>query len=289
MNAGDTELRAELAGEIVLASGPVERDGAFVVVPADTTVWWTSDMASSQGSGPTARLSDIAAQAGVSEATVSRVLNGKAGRLDGDAAGRARRAGRARLRAARPVAARSAGLIGLITPELNNPIFPAFAQVHRAGADPARLHAGAVHAAGPAGPPRTNWSSTLVDRGVNGIIFVSGLHADTTANMDRYVKLAGRGVPFVMINGYTEKVAAPFVSPDDRAAMRLAVTHLVELGHQRIGLAVGPAAGTCRCSARSRGSCNRCAPCCRSRPRRRRARAALAVHRRGRAGSRGRR
>jgi DNA-binding LacI/PurR family transcriptional regulator len=43
-----------------------------------------------------------------------------------------------------------------------------------------------------------------------------------------------------MVNGYTEKVSAPFVSTDDRAAMRLAVTHLAELGHERIGLAVGP-------------------------------------------------
>jgi DNA-binding LacI/PurR family transcriptional regulator len=35
-------------------------------------------------------------------------------------------------------------------------------------------------------------------------------------------------------------VAAPFVSVDDRVATRLAVSHLVELGHRRIGLAVGP-------------------------------------------------
>src|SRR5690606_17946578 len=50
----------------------------------------------------------------------------------------------------------------------------------------------------------------------------------------------GQGVPFVLINGYSERVRGAFVSPDDRAAMRLAVTHLRELGHQRIGLALGP-------------------------------------------------
>jgi DNA-binding LacI/PurR family transcriptional regulator len=92
----------------------------------------------------------------------------------------------------------------------------------------------------PGGSTEDELTDALVDRGVNGIIFVSGLHADSTADTDRYVKLAGRGVPFVMINGYTEKVSAPFVSTDDRAAIRLAVTHLVELGHERIGLAVGP-------------------------------------------------
>jgi LacI family transcriptional regulator, repressor for deo operon, udp, cdd, tsx, nupC, and nupG len=80
----------------------------------------------------------------------------------------------------------------------------------------------------------------LVDRGVAGIIFVSGLHADTTADMHRYERLRGQGVPFVLVNGFSPKVRAPFVSPDDRAAMRLAVTHLESLGHRRIGLALGP-------------------------------------------------
>jgi LacI family repressor for deo operon, udp, cdd, tsx, nupC, and nupG len=187
----------------------------------------------------TARLADIAAQAGVSEATVSRVLNGKPG-----VSMRTRQSVLTALDLLgyeRPVRlqARSAGLIGLITPELSNPIFPAFAQVvervlTRDGYTPV------LCTQSPGGSTEDELTSTLVDRGVNGIIFVSGLHADTTANMDRYITLAGRGVPFVMINGYTAKVSAPFVSTDDRAAMRLAVTHLAELGHERIGLAVGP-------------------------------------------------
>src|SRR4051794_4897342 len=78
---------------------------------------------------PTARLSDIAAQAGVSEATVSRVFNGRAG-----VSPTTRQSVLAALDVLgydRPVRLRqrSAGLIGLITPELNNPIFPALAQV----------------------------------------------------------------------------------------------------------------------------------------------------------------
>jgi LacI family repressor for deo operon, udp, cdd, tsx, nupC, and nupG len=76
-----------------------------------------------------ARLADIAAKAGVSEATVSRVLNGKPGVAEEtkqavltalDVLGFERPT---RLRR------RSAGLIGLVMPELINPIFPAFAQV----------------------------------------------------------------------------------------------------------------------------------------------------------------
>lgn len=43
-----------------------------------------------------------------------------------------------------------------------------------------------------------------------------------------------------MINGCNDRVSAPFVSLDDRAAMRMAVGHLADLGHRRIGLATGP-------------------------------------------------
>lgn len=91
----------------------------------------------------------------------------------------------------------------------------------------------------PGGSTEDELVEMLVERGVAGIVFVSGLHADSTADHDRYAKLTGRQVPFVLINGYSEKIAAPFISPDDRAAMWMAVQHLVELGHERIGLAVG--------------------------------------------------
>ncbi|MDH6124658.1 LacI family DNA-binding transcriptional regulator [Kitasatospora sp. GP82] len=190
------------------------------------------------GTVTTARLSDIAAQAGVSEATVSRVLNGKAG-----VSATTRQTVLAALDVLgyeRPtrLRQRSAGLVGLITPELSNPIFPALAQVieqvlSRHGYTPV------LCTQTPGGSTEDELVEMLVERGVAGIVFVSGLHADTTADHDRYAKLTGRQVPFVLINGYSDKIAAPFISPDDRAAMWMAVQHLVELGHEKIGLAVG--------------------------------------------------
>src|SRR5438445_761673 len=82
-----------------------------------------------RGARVVARLSDIAAQAGVSEATVSRVLNGRPG-----VAENTRQAVLTALDVLgyeRPAKLRqhSAGLVGLVVPELENPIFPAFAQV----------------------------------------------------------------------------------------------------------------------------------------------------------------
>ncbi len=187
----------------------------------------------------TARLSDIAIQAGVSEATVSRVINGKAG--VSSSTRQSVVAAMDVLGFERPpkLRQRSQGLIGLIIPELTNPIFPMFAQVieqmlTRDGYTPV------LCTQTPGGSSEDQLTELLVDHGVTGIVFVGGLHADTTADMDRYVKLAGRRVPFVMVNGYTDKVSAPFVSVDHRAAAHLAVSHLAELGHERIGLAVGP-------------------------------------------------
>ncbi|WP_405966313.1 LacI family transcriptional regulator [Streptomyces sp. NBC_00015] len=185
----------------------------------------------------TARLAHIAAQAGVSKATVSRVLNGARGVASGT-----RDSVLAALDALgyeHPLRQRRAELVGLITPELDNPIFPALAQVMgqaltRQGYTPV------LATQTPGGSTEDELTEMLVSRGVAGIIFVSGLHADTTADTGRYDRLHERGVPFVLVNGFSPRIEATFVSPDDRAAMRLAVAHLAELGHTRIGLALGP-------------------------------------------------
>ena len=187
-----------------------------------------------------ARLADIARHARVSEATVSRVLNSRTG-----VAAATRRRVLAALDVlgyARPVRLRQRGteLIGLVLPELTNPIFPAFAQVIEqclAG----HGYTPVLCTQSPGGATEDELVEQLVRRGVTGVVFLSGLHADTSADAARYAGLTGRGVPFVLINGYNERIRATFVSPDDAAATRIAVRHLRALGHERIGLAVGPA------------------------------------------------
>ncbi|MEU7826932.1 LacI family DNA-binding transcriptional regulator [Catellatospora sp. NPDC049111] len=186
-----------------------------------------------------ARLSDIAQQAEVSEATVSRVLNDRPGVSADtrqavltalDVLGYERPA---RLRK------RSAGLVGLVVPELDNPIFPAFAQIiettlAQQGFTPV------LCTQTPGGVTEDEYVEMLLDRQVSGIVFVSGLHADSTSDPERYRKLLARPLPIVLVNGYAENIEAPFISCDDRAAGELAVAHLVALGHKKIGLISGP-------------------------------------------------
>ena len=185
------------------------------------------------------RLLDIAHHAGVSEATVSRVLNGKAG-----VSAATRETVLAALdelgyeRSGRPQRSR-AGLVGLIIPELSNPIFPAMAQViEQVLARHAYIPVLCTQT--PGGATEDELVDLLVERDVTGIVFVSGVHADMSADHTRYARLTASGVPFVLIDGYSERISAPFVSVDDGAAMRMSVEHLVELGHERIGLALGP-------------------------------------------------
>lgn len=185
------------------------------------------------------RLTDVAEQAGVSTATVSRVLNGKHG-----VSAQARQAVLTALDVLgyeRPerLRERPAGLVGLVVPELSNPVFPAFAQVIESALSD-RGYTPLLCTQSPGGTTEDQYVDMLLEHGVDGIVFVSGLHADTSASTDRYHRLRSRGVPFVMVNGYAAGVDAPSVSTDDAQAMEQAVRHLVSLGHRSIGLAIGP-------------------------------------------------
>jgi alanine racemase len=187
-----------------------------------------------------ATLAQIAAEARVSEATVSRVLNSKPG--VSDSTRQAVITALDVLGYERPtqLRQRSAGLVGLVVPELENPIFPAFAQVIE-DALARRRFTPVLCTQSPGSLSEDEYVESLLDHGVAGIIFVSGKHADTRADHGRYQALLERGLPVVFINGYVDGVEAPFISADDQVAMELAVAHLAHLGHRRIGLAIGPA------------------------------------------------
>lgn len=186
------------------------------------------------------RLADLAKQAGVSTATVSRVLNGK-----DTVAPSTRKAVLTALDLLgyeRPerLRQRPGGLIGLIVPELSNPVFPLFAQnIESAMAGSGYTPLLCTQAAG--GVTEDAYIHMLTDMHASGVIFVSGLHADTTASIERYRHLDDIHLPYVTINGDHPDIDAPGFSTDDVGAVTQGVRHLISLGHRRIGLALGPA------------------------------------------------
>jgi LacI family transcriptional regulator, repressor for deo operon, udp, cdd, tsx, nupC, and nupG len=175
----------------------------------------------------------------VSQATVSRVLNGRPGVAE--------ETRREVLRALDqlgyvPVGisrARRRGLVGLIVPELDNPVFPRFAQAIESRLANEGLTT-VLCTSTPAGMGESEYLDVLLDHAVDGVIMVSGIHADLTADHGRYQDLRAQGLPVVVVNGRPDDVDVPSVTVDHVTATRKAVNHLSNLGHRRIGLAIGP-------------------------------------------------
>src|SRR5438445_8425848 len=188
----------------------------------------------------TRRLAEVAKYAGVSEATVSRVLNQKPGVAKAtqelvltalDVLGYERPT---QLRGER------ARLVGLVLPELQNPIFPAFAEVvadglAKRGFTPVlctRTSAGISEAA---------YVDMLLEHQVSGVIFSGGLYAQAAAEHAHYLRLRERGLPVVLVNAAYDDLGFPRISTDDRSAVEQAFAHLRSLGHERVGMVLGPA------------------------------------------------
>jgi DNA-binding LacI/PurR family transcriptional regulator len=188
---------------------------------------------------PTRRLADVAKKVGVSEATVSRVLNGKAG-----VSASTREAVLTALDVLgyeRPTQLRGerARLIGLVLPELQNPIFPALAEVV-GGALAQRGFTPVLCTRTAGGLSEADYVGMLLDQQVSGVVFAGGHYAEQTAPHEHYRLLRSRGVPAVLFNAAIENLDFPCASTDDMTATVQAYNHLASLGHQRIGMVVGP-------------------------------------------------
>ncbi|MBB5831809.1 LacI family DNA-binding transcriptional regulator [Brachybacterium aquaticum] len=183
------------------------------------------------------RLIDIARSAGVSEATVSRVLNGRAG--VNEATRRsvlevARRMGRD----VGPVASGGGPLVGVLVPDLDNQVFTAWAErieaelFERGASTLVALRARTVER-------EREILQRFLHSGAEAIIVVSGHHAQERGPLDHYREVTAAGVPLVLVNGVREDLEAAFLSTDDEHAVTSVLGHLRELGHERLGLAVG--------------------------------------------------
>ena len=185
------------------------------------------------------RLAEVAKKAGVSEATVSRVLNGKPGVAEST---------RAAILTAldvlgyeRPTQLRGerARLIGLVLPELQNPIFPALAEVV-GGALAQRGFTPVLCTRTAGGLSEADYVEMLLEQQVSGVVFAGGQYAEADAPHEHYLRLLDVRLPVVLVNAAAEHLDFPRVSTDDAVAVEQAFGHLAALGHERIGLILGP-------------------------------------------------
>lgn len=184
------------------------------------------------------KLADVAKQAGVSEATVSRVLNGKTGISDSTRAAVLTALDVIGYERPTHLRVRRARMVGLVVPELQNPIFPALAEVV-AGAL-AQRGFNAVLCTRTGSMSEAEYVDMLLERQVSGMIFAGGQYAEADAPHEHYARLLKLRLPVVLVNAAAEHLDFPRVSTDDAVSMEQAYGHLAYLGHERIGLILGP-------------------------------------------------
>lgn len=180
---------------------------------------------------------DVAAAAGVSKSTVSRILDERLPRSESETAKRVRQVA-AELGYMRDVAAASLRrgntmTIGVVVPRLTDTVM---AMLYEAVAHACmRVGQFAIVATTDDEPEADRAAAQLLlQRGVDGLILTTARDGD-----DFPQTLAARGVPVVLAlrtDGRTPSSVA-----DDRLGGYLATRHLLDLGHRRIGLIAGPA------------------------------------------------
>lgn len=183
-------------------------------------------------------LHDVAARASVHPGTASRALNPRTRHLVSPAtARRVDRAARALGYRANPIArglktARTHAL-GLVLPDLTNPLFPPIVRGIEDALRPAGYSAWIVNTDND--PEREH---TLVDslrsRHVDGLIVA-------TARLDHpLLRETAAELPVVLVNRGTAEPGISQVTPDDALGIGQAVRHLAELGHRHVAHLAGP-------------------------------------------------
>lgn len=200
------------------------------------------------------RLSDVAKAAGVSPATVSRVMNSP----EKVSATLRQRVGVAMEKlhyvpdgAARVLASRQSRTIGAVVPTLDIAIFAAGVaalQARLSEAGYTLLVANAEY------DPKQEAQEVraLIERGVDGLVLVGGGHAPEV-----YELLRSQGIPYVNTYHFTAHNAAdkehPCIGVDNRSAAGGVVDYLYDLGHREFAVITSPVKYNDRIAARRDG------------------------------------
>jgi DNA-binding LacI/PurR family transcriptional regulator len=192
-----------------------------------------------------ATIADVAQAAGVSIATVSRVLSPgpRIYPVRPDTAERVRVAAQALnfipSPLARGLASQRSGLLGLLVPDLADPHYPHIASGVEDSARAAEL---AVLICNTLGSPErlADYLRLLQARHVDAIVLCGG----STLGPDELATLEASTAPVVLIGRPAEPSRLPFVSIDNLKAARDATMHLLGGGRTRIVHLAGPASQT---------------------------------------------
>jgi LacI family transcriptional regulator len=185
----------------------------------------------------TASIKDVAAHAGVSVGTVSNVLN-RPERVAEATRARVQTAIRAlgfvRNEPARQLRAGRSRTIGLLVLDAANPFF---ADVSR-GAEEAAAQAGLAVIlcnSGQDAAKETSYLNLMAEQRVQGLLLTP-----VDADPIRLARLVERGMPVVLLDRRADGDGMCSVSVDDVSGGELALTHLLEIGHERVAFVGGP-------------------------------------------------
>jgi LacI family transcriptional regulator len=182
------------------------------------------------------RISDVAARAGVSTATVSRALNGKA-TVDRDLVARVQQAaeelGYRPNGPARNLRRQEAAVVALIISDVENPFFTAIARgvedvAHEVG------YSVVLCNSDESAEKENRYIDVAIQERVAGVILSP---TGTTSSVE---KLAARGTAFVAVDRPLPNQESDVVLVDTRLAARQATAHLIAQGYERIGCITGP-------------------------------------------------
>ena len=184
-------------------------------------------------------ITDVARAANVHASTVSRVLNGRAElsllpETRERVIAAATRLGYRPSALARGLRLRRTFTLGMLVPDITNPVFPSIIK----GVE------GAAHTRGyhlilcntdDSFEREASYLRVLREWRVDGILIASSSTADSTL-----AELRREKVPFVLLNSASRASDDLAVVPDNRQGVSAALDHLIQLGHRRIGLIAAP-------------------------------------------------
>ncbi len=199
--------------------------------------------------GPVPRqvtLRQVAQAAGVHTSTVSRALDPQRRHLIGheivekvEAA--ARHLGYRPNRAAATLRTGRSYTIGVLLPDITNPVFPPILRgIEAALAEPGYVPLVLNSPGGASGAASRAVAERLLAQGIDGAIVATASDDDPALAVLRRAVPGTAGLPVVLVNRALASGEVAAVVSDDELGMALAVAHLATQGHRRIAHLAGP-------------------------------------------------